>query len=73
MAVFDAANSRLTDQLAGRTINYVVRKGKELEFVCDDGHVVILQADVDGDIHHKKTDVRVMLPGVEMYGIGAKI
>ncbi len=69
MAIFDEANAVLTEQLTGRTIDYVVRNGKVLELYTTDGHVVKLQADVDYDIHHNGTDVKVMLEGVSMFGI----
>ena len=70
---FDESNAYLTQEFAGRRIDYVVRKGKELEFVCTDGHVVIIQADVNGDIHFKQTDVRISLPGVDMFSKVNKI
>ncbi len=70
---FDESNAMLTEQLTGRTIDHIVRKGKELEFICNDGHVVILQADINGDICYKKTDVRIMLPGVNMFSDAGRI
>lgn len=65
---FDESNAQLTEQLTGRQIDHLARVGKELEVVCCDGHVVVLQADINGDIHFKRTDVRIMLPGVDMFG-----
>lgn len=62
MTTYNESNAQLTNALCGRTIDHIVRAGKELEIVCTDGHVVVIQADINGDIHHKKTDVRVMLP-----------
>jgi hypothetical protein len=66
--IYDNSDSRITDQLSGRTIDHVIRSGKQIELVCADGHVIILQADIDGDIHHRKTDVRITLPNVSMLG-----
>lgn len=70
---FDESNAHLTQELAGRRIDYIVRKGKELIFVCTCGHQVVLQADVNGDIHFKRTDVSIVLPGVEMFSEAGKI
>lgn len=67
------SNARITEQLTGRTIDHVIRKGKEIEMVCTDGHVVVIQADINGDIHHKRTDVRIMLPGVNMSGLAGRM
>lgn len=66
-------HSRITDALSGRTVDYALYKGKELHIVCKDSHIVVLQADVNGDIQHKKTDVSIVLPGVEMFGKAQQI
>lgn len=66
MTTFNESNAAITEHLTGRIIEHVIRKGKELHFVCSDSHVIVLQADVNGDIHYKKTDVSIMLPGVSM-------
>ena len=58
---FDEANARITTELAGRTVDWVERNGKEIDIVCTCGHVITLQADVKGDIHYKKTGVRIVL------------
>lgn len=65
---FDESNAQLTEQLTGRTIEYILRKGKEIELVCTDGHVVVIQADTRGDIHFKRTDVRIQLPSFSVFG-----
>lgn len=70
--ILDISDSRITDQLCGRTIEHVVRNGKVLEFYTTDGHVVKLQADVDYDIHHRGTDVKIMLDGVNMLPVAGK-
>lgn len=68
MTTFNESNARLTDQLAGRTIDHLVRNGKEIEIICTDGHTVVIQADVNGDIHYKRTDVRIVLPSLSAVG-----
>ena len=65
---FDESNSRITDYLTGRKINYVVRNGKELEFYTDDGHCIVLKADVNGDIHFKRQNVKVAISLPSMLG-----
>jgi len=65
---YNEANAYLTNELTGRTIHSVERKGKEITFVCSDGHAVTIQADVNGDIHYKSTGVRVQLPGFSVVG-----
>jgi len=59
--ILDEADGRLTNQLCGRTIDYIYRQGKELIIQTTDGHSVVIQADVDGDIQHKRTDVAVLI------------
>ena len=63
---FDESNARLTQELAGRRIDYLVRKGKELHIICTDGHTVVIQADIHGDIQYKQTDVSVVMPSFKM-------
>ena len=70
--IFDESNAMLTQELAGRRIDYLVRKGKELHVVCTDGHTVILQADIHGDIHFKKTDVTIKLDYGTLFGDAGK-
>ena len=70
---FDESNAILTEQLAGRRIDYLFRKGKELHIVCMDGHTVVLQADVNGDVHYKKTDVTIKLTIPGLMGEAGKI
>lgn len=67
------ANARITEQLTGRTIDHVIRNGKDIELVCMDGHVVVLAVDTQGNIQHKKTDVRIVLPGVTMNGVAGRV
>jgi len=69
----DVTDSKITDQLSGRTIDHVIRNGKQLEFVTTDGHVVVLQSDINYNIQHFKTDVRIVLPGVSMFGEAGKL
>jgi len=64
---FDEANARLTNELTGRTIEYIFRQGKELLIQTTDGHTVVLQVDVDGNIQHKRTDATVVIPGVRLF------
>lgn len=64
---FDEANARITEQLVGRTVDHVLRKGLEIEIVCTDGHVVVLAATKDYHIVHKRTDVRIVLPSVPVF------
>lgn len=61
---YDESNAQLTMGLCGRTIDHIIRAGKELEFVCTDGHSIVIQADVHGDIHFKRRDVKIFLPGM---------
>ena len=70
---FDESNAKITEQLAGKTIEYVVRNGKMLEFYTTDGHVVRLQADVKGDIHYRNTGVRIMLPPISADGTAGRL
>jgi len=70
---FDESNAAITEQLTGRTIEHVVRNGPVLEFVCSDGHVVKLQADVKGNIHYRGTDVRIMLPEVSAMSVAGLV
>lgn len=65
---FDESNAEITNALTGRQISHIVRNGKILEFYTEDGHVVKLQADVNGDIHYHGTDVKIMLTGVTLQG-----
>jgi hypothetical protein len=71
---FDESHAAITESLCGRTIEYVGRVGKQLEFACSDGHVVVLQADVNGDIHFVRRDVRIVLPGLsEMLALPGRL
>ena len=72
MDTFNEANAKLTNELTGRTIDHVIRNGKEIEMVCNDGHVVVIQADIHGDIHHKQTNVKVILPTLSLFGKAGK-
>ena len=66
--IFDEANAVITEKLTGRTIQHVVRNGKVLEIYTDDGHIIQLQADVDGDIHYKGMSVKITLEGLDVFG-----
>ena len=68
---FDESNSKITEHLTNHTIDYVVRNGKELEFHTTDGHSIVLQADVNGDIHFKRQDVRVVISFAEAAGFAS--
>jgi hypothetical protein len=70
--MMDESNAILTQQLAGRRIDYLFRKNKELHIVCTDGHTVVLQTDINGEIQFKKTDVKILMPGVSMFGDAGK-
>lgn len=63
---FDESHAKITTELAGRTVDYVGRSGKELEIHTTCGHCIKLQADVNGDIHYKGTSVSILLPGVNI-------
>lgn len=69
---FDESNARLTESFHGRTINYVVRNGKQLEFHTECGHVIKLQSDIDHDIHFVSQGVSIQLTGVSMLGSAGK-
>jgi len=60
----DESNARLTEFLTGRTVDCVTRQGKELTIHTTDGHLVVLQSDVNGDIYCKRVDARIILPDV---------
>lgn len=64
---FDEANAQITEAMTGRTVEYVERVGKELHFCMTDGHVVVVQATVDGHIVRKRVDVRIVVPAVEVH------
>lgn len=66
--MFDESGAIITTMLCGRVISHVTRRGKELELHTQDGHTVVLQADVSGDIHYKKQSVQVALVGVNLLG-----
>ena len=66
---FDESNSRITEHFTRRTTDFVVRNGKELEFHMTDGHVIVLQADVNGDIHFKRQNVKVAISLPPMLGV----
>lgn len=66
---FDESNAGITESFTGRCIDHVVRNGKVLEFVTSDGHVIKLQADVNGDIQFKGREVRIMMPRVSFSGV----
>jgi len=70
---FDESNARITQELTGREFDHFYRKGKEFHIVCTDGHSVVLQADVNGEIHYLRTDVTIMLTGVEFMADAGKI
>lgn len=66
--MFDLSNSRITDALHGRTIEYVARKegrgeDDELLIVCSCGREVVLKV-IDGKIQHKQTNVKIVVPGL---------
>ena len=63
--IFDESNGRLTTELCGRTVEYVTRQGLELTLHMTGGHEVVLAADVDFNIQHKKTDVKIQIIGME--------
>ncbi len=59
---FDESDSKITDHLCGKEILHVVRKGKVLEFHSVCGHVIKLQACINGDIHFRGLSVNIILP-----------
>lgn len=65
---YDESNSAITDALAGKTFDHIVRNGKTLEFVTTCGHTIKLLADVNGDIHFGGQSVSIMLTP-QMMGI----
>lgn len=67
MPTFEEANAKITNELVGRTIEYVYRDGLDLVIRTTCSHEVRLAATVDHHIVHKKTDVRIMLTGVDMF------
>ncbi len=67
--LFDESNAAITQNLCGRTIEYVVRDGKVLEFHTACGAVVRLQACTKGDIHFVGADVRIVLPEISSNGM----
>jgi formamidopyrimidine-DNA glycosylase len=71
--MFDEANARLTNELCGRTIDHIYRQGKELLIQTTCGHSVVIQSDINGDIQHKRTDTKVVIPGVSVLGIANKV
>lgn len=65
---FDESNAAITNELTGREIEHVIRNGKILEIVTACGHVIKLQADINGDIHYRGTEVRIVLPAALSVG-----
>lgn len=63
---FNEANARLTELLCGRTVDCVMRKGKELIIVLTNGCQITMQADVNGDIHYKGHETKIYLSGIDM-------
>jgi formamidopyrimidine-DNA glycosylase len=66
---FDESNSKITEQLCGRTIDRVERQGKDLVFVTTCGHEIRLASDVNHDIHYKGTSVKIILNATPMQNI----
>ena len=58
---FDESNAKMTEELCGRTVDWVVREGKEIVIYTTCGHQITLQADVNGDIRYKSTAVHIVL------------
>jgi len=61
---FDESNARLTELMCGRTVDCVIRKGKELVIVLTNGVEVTIQTDVNGDIHYKNHETKVHVKGL---------
>tara|TARA_R110000765_G_scaffold417382_1_gene519836 strand:- start:265 stop:480 length:216 start_codon:yes stop_codon:yes gene_type:complete len=61
---YEESNAGITEGLTGRTIDYVSRSGKVLEIHTTCGHVIKLQADVEGSIQHKGTSVSIVMPSL---------
>lgn len=70
---YDESNAQLTDRLTGKVVDHVERVGKELHFVLTDGHTVVIQSDVNGDIHFKKQNVSIQLPSIQINGFAGKL
>jgi len=65
---FDESNSKITEEMTGRTIDHIVRNGKVLEFHTACGHCIKLQADDKHDIHYLGTSVSIVLDPMLLYG-----
>lgn len=70
MSVEYIGEAKITDKLAGRTIDKVYREGLELRIDTTDGHSIVLAADVNFNIQLKKTDVKIFVPPVSLFGKG---
>lgn len=70
MSIEYIGESKITDALSGRTVERVYREGLELRIDTTDGHSIVLQADVNHKIHLKRTDVKIFVPQVSLFGRG---
>ena len=64
--MLDESDGVLTNELSGRTINKIYRKGKILEIQCFDGHVINIMADNNGDIRFYSKSVKRVERGLVM-------
>ena len=68
---FEEIESRdgiLSHELNGKQIYFCERRGKEIHIVTYCGHAIVIQADVNGDIHFKCTNTTVIPPSVVLFG-----
>lgn len=61
-------NGSITDHLAGRTIDHVIRDGRDLIFCCVDGAEVRLRSDVQHNIRFVSKSVKIVVPGANVKG-----
>jgi hypothetical protein len=61
-------NGSITDNLAGRTIERVLREGRDLIFCCTDGAEVRLRADVNYEIRFISKGVKIVVPSAALKG-----
>lgn len=61
---FDESNALITQELSGKTIDYVTRLNKELEIHLTSGATIRLKSDINHDIHFMGKDVKIFIPKI---------
>ena len=71
--MFDESLAKITNELTGRTVEYVYYDKLDLVIRTICGHEIRLAATTTYMIAHKRTDVRIALPGVDMFSKAGRV